>query len=109
MPISILPYVATFLSIVVSIGAALAFRSGYSKEARALQSQTIDALRTRLDLLEKQVASATAETLRNKTIISTIQFALSKRGIQIEVDDDFVTLIDDHLAKRTTVPIKPII
>ena len=106
MPSDLIPYVTSLLALALTIGAIVAYRSGYSKEARGLQAQTIDALRSRIEVLEAQLENAVRDALKDKAVIRTVQYALARRGLHIEINGEYITLVDEQSAQsRTTIPI----
>lgn len=100
----IINYVSVVLTVGILIGGIIAVRSGYFRVNNQVQQQTIDALKTRLDTLEKQAESDTKELGRLRQIIATIRHALKRRGLIIEIEGEFVTLIDADGARSTQVP-----
>ncbi|SRR5258706_16297058 len=96
------------VSTIVPIGIALgtfffAVRWGYSKQAGAIQEKTIDALQKRVDTLEAQAELDTKEITRLRQESRATRFALKRRGLFIEIKDDFITLIDVQTKRSQTV------
>lgn len=89
-----LPVFSIALTLCVIIGGWIAFRQGFGKQSSEIQEQTINALKTRLETLESQAESDAKELRRLRQIINTIRHALKRRGLHIEIEGEFVTLID---------------
>lgn len=69
-------------------------RKGFFKDSAAIQEQTINALKVRVETLEKQAESDAKQLARLRQILSTVRHALKLRDLYIQIEDDFVTLID---------------
>jgi Flp pilus assembly protein TadB len=105
----------SFVSLVIALAAAVggwsAFRSNRADKNATIQSQTIDALSKRIDTLESERESDKQELSRLRQIISTIRQALKRRGLHIEIDGEFVTIVDSAGGQETAGPrtrIKPV-
>lgn len=93
------------LAICFVISAVFAARKGLFQNNAAIQQQTIEALTARIGVLEAQAESDAKEIQRLRQIISTVRHALKRRGLHIEIENGFVTLIDaDGQARSTQVP-----
>lgn len=100
-PSTFLPIFSIVISILVVVGGYIAFRSGFFKQSSEIQSQTIDALKTRVDTLESQAISDAQEIKRLRTVINTVRFALKRKGILIEIEGEYITLIESGESKST--------
>jgi len=94
IPPDFLNYISIILTLGGIIGGIFAVRKGYFQESGAIQNQTISALKTRVETLESQAESDAKELSRLRQLIVTIRHALKRRGLHIEIDGEFVTLID---------------
>lgn len=103
-----LPVFSIALSLFVIIGGFVAFRQGFSKQSSEIQDQTINALRTRVETLEGQVESDEKELRRLRQVLETVKHALKRRGLHIEIEGEFVTLIDADGQARSTQMTPPI-
>lgn len=103
-PTNLLPILSIIISAMVIVGGFWAFRQGFFKQSAEIQEQTINALKTRLDTLEKQAESDAKEIARLRQLISTIRHALKRRGLHIEIEGDYVTLIDAEGQRMSTQP-----
>ena len=99
-----LPIISIVLTSFVLIGGFFAFRSGFMKQSSEIQEQTISALKTRLDTLEKQAEGDAKELARLRQLISTIRHALKRRGLHIEIEGEYVTVIDADGQQSTKIP-----
>lgn len=94
---TILSIVSFIFTIALAIGAIFAFRAGYSRQANEIQGTIIDALKTQNEAQERQIASCEKEISRLKKVVGSIQYALKRRGIRIEIDGDMITLVDEAI------------
>lgn len=99
---TLLPIFSVIISIGVAIGGFAALRSGFFKQNAEIQDQTISALKTRLDTLEKQAESDAKELARLRQQLKTVRIALERRGLHIEIDGDTVTIIDADGGRSST-------
>jgi hypothetical protein len=100
-----LPVFSIALSLFVLVGGFVAFRSGFSKQSSEIQAQTIDALKARVETLEAQAESDAKELQRLRQLLQTVRLALKRRGLHIEIEGEYVTLVDANgQATSTQVP-----
>jgi hypothetical protein len=104
--LAFLPVLSLILSLAALAGGILAFRSGYSKQASEIQEKVIDALKTQNETQATQIVACEKEIGRLKQIVVTIQYALKRRGLRIEIDGNAITLIDEAVSKERTVQIQ---
>ncbi len=104
--VNVLPYLSTLITICIAIGGFFALRTGYSKQANEIQDRVIAALKLQNEVQARQIAAHEKEISHLKQIVTTIQVALKRRGLRIEVDNDTITLIDDHARRAHTVKIQ---
>lgn len=97
-----LPIFSIIISIFAVVGGFIAFRQGYFKQSSEIQSQTIEALKTRVDTLESQALSDQKEIKRLRTVINTVRYALKRKGMLIEIDGEYVTLIESDGQSKST-------
>jgi len=97
-----LPIISIVVSILVVAGGFAAFKQGFFKQSSEIQGQTIDALKTRVETLESQAESDAKEIKRLRTIINTVRFALKKKGILIEIEGEYITLIENDVQSKST-------
>lgn len=102
-----LPVFSIALSFCVIIGGWVAFRQGFGKQSSEIQDQTINALKTRVETLEGQVESDAKELTRLRQILETVRKALRRRGLHIEIEGEFVTLVDVDSGQARTTRIQP--
>lgn len=110
-PTSLLPILSIIISVMVVVGGYWAFRQGFFKQSSEIQDQTINALNTRVQILEGQIKDdaekikrLTEELTQSKRLMSAVRHALARRGLHIEVDEDYVTLVDANGQASTQVP-----
>lgn len=97
----LLPWVSTIIALCITIGGLFAMRAGYSRQATEIQERVIDALKAQNEAQETQILSCEKEISRLKRVVATIQYALKRRGLQIEIDGDAITLIDSSSNNRS--------
>lgn len=114
-----LPIVSLVIAILAALGGWSAFRLNRSQQTNSIQETTINALKIRVDTLEKERESDTAkiaqlidELAQERRLMKAVRHALARRGLHIEVDDDYVTLVDAQGHQSTQVPnlakVKPV-
>src|SRR5215469_18053716 len=100
---SFLPILSIIVSLCVVIGGYFAFRSGYSRTATEIQEKVIAALQAQNDSQEMQIKAFEKEITRLKRVVATIQLAIKRRGLQIEINGESITIIDSQSrGSRTT-------
>jgi hypothetical protein len=100
-----LPVFSIALTLCVIIGGFVAFRSGFGRQSSEIQDQTINALKVRVETLEGQVESDERELARLRQVLDTVRHALKRRGLSIEIDGEYVTLVDSTTASKVTTRI----
>ena len=103
---ALLPYLSTFLALCITVGGLFAMRQGYSKQATEIQEKVIGALQAQNEAQETQIATCEKEIARLKRVVSTIQYALKRRGLRIEIDGDAITVVDEQSRQSRTVQIR---
>lgn len=104
--LQLLPYLSAVLAICITLGGLFAMRQGYTKQASEIQEQVIAALKTQNELQEAQIAAHEKEIARLKRVVATIQMALKRRGLRIEVNGSYITLVDEHAKQSRSVTIQ---
>lgn len=102
-----LPVFSIIISIFVVVGGFVAFRSGFFKQSSEIQEQTINALKTRVDTLESQAEADAKEIKRLRTIINTVRYALKRKGMLIEIEGEYVTLIESGSGQSKSTHMQP--
>lgn len=106
-----------FISLVsfvaAAIGGWLALRSTIGKQGSTIQAQTIGALSARVSALESErenllddIERFKDDLAKSKQLISAIKRAFEKQGIVIEVDNDYISIIDISGKKSTQIPFR---
>lgn len=96
-----LPYIGAVIASGITLGMLFfAARWGYSKQAGAMQEKTLDAQKGRIESLEAQAELDQKELTRLREEKQATRHVLKRRGLRIEIVDDFITLIDRR-AKRS--------
>src|SRR5579875_2647257 len=71
------------------------------RQAAAIQSQVIDALKAELETLQRRLEALEKENTRLEQTMGLIKHALRKRGLAISIDGDLVTIRDEHGGSQT--------
>lgn len=88
-----LPYLATLLSVGMTVGTLVfALHGGYSRESGQIQERVITALKEEVSALNTRIEEMEKDRNRQNSILSTIRYALKQRGLKIVIEGDFVTL-----------------
>lgn len=96
----VIPVVSTVIAVCLSVGAIFAFLwMGFGRMTGDLQTQTIKALKERVEQLEKEVSE-------QKTRVSIIRYALKQQGIEIAIDGEFVTISEQDRPKKRTIRVR---
>ena len=100
------PLILAFLALCGVIGGFFAIRAGYFQQSGAAQSHAIDAQTAQIQALEAQIITL-KESLRHlKQVVITIQRLEEKRGVAIDINGEFVTLLDQGDKRERTLRIR---
>jgi hypothetical protein len=100
------PLILAFLALCGVIGGFFAMKTGYFQQSGAAQGRAIDAQTAQIESLEAQIVTL-KESLRHlKQVVITIQRLEEKRGVAIDINGEFVTLIDDGDKRERTLRIR---
>jgi hypothetical protein len=83
----------------VTVSGFLMWRGSQGKEASQIQDRAITALEAQMKVQEKEI-------LRLKRVVLTIEYALKRRGLRIQIDNDAITLVDERSRANQTVQIR---
>jgi nitrogen fixation protein FixH len=95
----ILPGMAGFFAIIVTVGSVVAFRQSYSKQVLLMKNEMIKTLNDEIAELKK-------EQQRQKRQIATMRYAFKEQGIRIKVNGEFITLTNTRTGRRRIIPIQ---
>jgi DNA-binding protein YbaB len=95
----VLPGMAGFFAIIVTIGSVVAFRQSYSKQVLLMKNEMIKTLNDEINELKK-------EQQRQKRQIATMRYAFKEQGIRIKVNGEFITLTHTRTGRRRIIPIQ---
>ncbi len=112
----LLPLTALMIAIfgmVLSVGSILIYRGSRGKGLSELDAKTITSLQATIVALEaqdeareKQVAVLEKKVAQHERVLHTVQDILRKRRrLRLEINDQYVTLIDERTSAEITVPI----
>ena len=103
---SFLPVLDLVIVLCLAIGGYLAIRSGYGKQTSEMQERAISALTAQIEAQKAQITSLEQKILRLERLLETVQETLSRRGLRIEINGEFITLIDEGTKRSNTVKIR---
>ena len=83
------------LIISAMIGGYMALRSGKHRTSSEIQAQVIDALKAELEALQRRMDSLEKENTRLTQTLNLIRSALRKRGLNVTIDGNLVTIDGD--------------
>lgn len=84
----------TLVTLGLIVGGLLAYRRGFAQTVSEVQERVIIALQTEIQTLHDRIDALEAENTRLRTIISTLCAALKRRGIQVTVEGDTVSILE---------------
>jgi len=97
--LSLLSLVLTLCAI---LGGILAWRSGFNSTANAVQERVINALDSEISTLRLRLEDIARENTRLNQMIETICLALQKRGLEVTIDGDVITITDNQGSSTIT-------
>ncbi len=103
---SLLSAAAIFITVIGAIGVVLAFRGNTGKGLSEVQEKAISALTSQTETQEQQIKALEKKVIHLNRVVLTIGYALKRRGLRIEVDDEAITLIDEHTKAHQTMQIR---
>lgn len=98
----ILPMLSLVIALSAAVGVVVAFLGNKNRGLSEVQTSTITALQAQNDAQEQQIKAQGQQIKRLNRVVLTIEYALKRRGLRIEIDDDAITLIDENASKRGT-------
>ncbi len=107
-PLSMLPVISIVISLGVLVGGYIAIRTGYSQQAEEIQDRVILALKNENEGLERRLEGVQEEIATLKRVMTSVRYALKRRGLILEVNTDYITLIDEQAKRTYTLPISEI-
>src|SRR5690349_12444733 len=97
--LSLLSLVLTLCTI---LGGVLAWRSGFNHTANEVQDRVIHALESEISTLHQRLEDVEQENTRLNKRIEIICLALKKRGLDVMIDGDLITIIDNQRSSTMT-------
>lgn len=94
------------VTLIVLVLGAIAYRRNSTKQLGELQAQVIDTYKSQNEAQEKQIADLERKLARHERILTTIQVALKRRGLRIEIDGDSISIIDSQKTGTRTTTMK---
>jgi hypothetical protein len=90
------------LTISAILGGILAWRSGFNHTANEVQDRVIHALESEIAALNQRLDTIANENKRLNQMIETICIALKKRGLEVTIDGDVITITDNQGSSTIT-------
>jgi hypothetical protein len=107
------PEISSLLSIAIALIAAfgtvafvIAFVGNRNRGLSEVQNSTIMAQQAQIDTQEKQIKALEKKLVHLNRVVLTVEYALKRRGLRIEIDEDAITLIDERTRANQTVQIR---
>lgn len=94
------------LAIILVLTGVFAWRRVYSRTIADIQDRVIRALKGENETLTLQVQTLTKDVDRLHATIATMRYALRRQGIEIVIDDEFVTIQTRDVPKSTAMRIR---
>jgi len=102
----LLTWAPVILGLALTVWGLLALRQGYSKKVSEIQKNVIEALNTQNETQARQIVICEREIRRLKRVVATIQRALVRRGLQVEIANEEITIIDKQTRRTHTLQIR---
>jgi hypothetical protein len=90
------------LTIASAIGGFYAFRNGLARTANEVQERVIDALDMEMGILRARLTDLERENKRLSQIISAICQTLKRRGMDVSVEGNLITVTDGRTSQTTS-------
>ncbi len=103
---TLLPIVSIVITLCALIGAVVVYRGNSGKGLSEVQEKAISALTSQTETQEQQIKALEKKVIHLNRVVLTIGYALKRRGLRIEVDDEAITLIDEHTKAHQTMQIR---
>jgi hypothetical protein len=103
---ALLPVLSIVLTLCMAVGTVMAFRGNTGKGLSEAQEKAITALTTQNEVQEKQIERLEKKLVHLNRVMLTVEYALKRRGLRIEIDDDAITLIDEKTRANQTTQIR---
>ncbi len=108
-----LPIISIAMTLIFAIGIGIVYLGNRNKGLSELDAKTISSLQATIASLEaqdkareKQVAVLEKKVAQHERVLHTVQDMLRKRRrLRLEINDQYVTLIDERTGAEITVPI----
>ncbi len=101
-----LPIISIAMTLIFSIGIAIVYLGNKNKGLSEVQSSTITALEAQVRAQDAQIKAFETKLNRFERVLHTVQDMLRKRRrLRLEINDQYVTLIDERSGAEITVPI----
>lgn len=103
------PSLSIMITLLVAFGSiafVIAFVGNKNRGLSEVQNSTITAQQAQIDTQEKQIKALEKKIVHLNRIMLTVEYALKRRGLRIEIDDEAITLIDERSRSNQTVQIR---
>ena len=109
MPVDLSPSLSVMIALIVAAGTVafvVAFVGNKNRGLSMIQNSTITAQQAQLDTQEKQIKMLEKKLMHLNRVMLTVEYALKRRGLRIEISDEAITLIDEQSRANQTVQIR---
>ncbi len=82
------------VTLMVVLGAFMAYHHGFARTVSDVQTRVISAMQHEIDTFHSRLATLEKENTRLSQVISTIRAALKQRGLRITIEGELVSIHD---------------
>ncbi len=101
-----LPIVSIVIALMAAAFVVISFIGNKNKGLSEVQNSTITALEAQVRAQDAQIKAFETKLNRFERVLRTVQDTLRKRRrLRLEINDEYVTLIDERTSAEITVPI----
>lgn len=109
MPTELLPTLSIAIALIMAVGTVafvIAFVGNRNRGLAEFQNSSIAAHQALIETQEKQIKALEKKVTHLNRVVLTIEYALKRRGLRIEIDDEAIMLIDERARSNQTVHIR---
>lgn len=109
MPPDIAPMLSVGIALLVAVGTVafvVVFIGNRNRGLAEFQTSSIAAHQALIDTQEKQIKALEKKLMHLNRVMLTVEYALKRRGLRIEINDEAITLIDEQSRANQTVQIR---
>ncbi len=103
----ILSWLPIIVTLIIGVAGYAIIRGGQTRTVSEVQERVINALKGENESLARRVQTCMEEVAKLRRTLDTIRFVLRQRGLRVEVDGQYLTLIDEQAKATHVVPLDP--